>query len=375
MEDEPYEVTTFRIDGDYSDNRRPDTVSFTTSIKDDLSRRDFTINAIAYNPKIGIIDPFDGVSDIKSKIIRCVGDPNSRFNEDALRMLRALRFSSVLNFAIDRCTSDSIHQNKLLLENISAEHIRVELCKLLLGENAEYILTNYGDVIGVFIPEICPMTGFAQNNPYHYLDVWRHTVQAIIHAKTDETVRLTMLFHDMGKPRTYREDEGGIGHFYGHPRKSTDMCFDIMKRLRFDNDTIDTVKTLVLYHDTLIEPRNKSLKRWLNKIGEERLHLLLDVKRADVSGQAEGVRDSRLQTIDRIEACMNEILEQQQCFSMKDLQINGRDLIAMGAKPGVIIGKILRHLLEMVMDEQMDNTHEALVNEAEHFWRKQKNEL
>jgi len=360
----PYEVTTFRIDGDYPDHRRPDHVNFTSCVTKDLARRDFTINAIAYHPDEGLVDPYGGAEDIQNKIIRCVGDADRRLGEDALRILRALRFAATLGFAIEQTTANSIHRNKHLLLSISAERIRAELCRLLVGKNAGQVLLAFADVLGVFIPEILPMAGFDQNNPHHYLDVWRHTVQTVVHAPPDVIVRLTMLFHDMGKPPTYTQDEAGIGHFYGHPKVSAEMARAILHRLKCDNETLHTVKTLVLYHDTQIEPQPKTVKRWLGRLGPENLGRLLSVKRADACGQAEQFRLDRFAQIDQIASCMEEILAQQQCFSLKDLQINGRDLLEMGVSQGSVIGEILRQLLDLVMDEQIENTKIALMREA-----------
>jgi tRNA nucleotidyltransferase (CCA-adding enzyme) len=358
-----YEITTFRIDGDYLDNRRPDNVTFTRSIKEDLSRRDFTINAIAYNPAKRIIDPFGGCKDIENKKVRCVGNPNKRFGEDALRILRALRFSSVLGFEIEKDTALSIHKNKNLLLSISAERIRVELCKLLMGANAKYILESFHDVLSVFIPEIKSMVGFGQNNPYHHLDVWRHTIQTIISAKEDIFVRLSLLFHDIGKPLCYSQDANGIGHFYGHQKKSADLAHKIMQRLRFDNKTIAKVGKLVLYHDTSLQPQPKQIRRLLNKIGPDNFRLLLWIKRADICGQAPHLKDERLILIDKVEQCMMEILQQGQCFSLEGLDIDGRDLVDLGVK-GPLIGKILNKLLEMVIDEEIENRHSNLIAKA-----------
>jgi len=239
-----YEVTTFRIDSDYSDNRHPDEVSFTPSLKEDLSRRDFTINAMAYNPASGLIDLFNGLADLANRQINCVGVPERRFQEDSLRMMRALRFAAVLDFQIGESTAFAIHQHKSLLQNISAERINFELCGLLCGKNVENILRQYADVIAVFIPEIKIMWNFAQNNRYHYLDVWEHTIKAVAVVNADLILRLVMLFHDIAKPECYTEDEAGNGHFYGHPKVSSNMAKTIMKRLKFDNKTSKTVSDL-----------------------------------------------------------------------------------------------------------------------------------
>lgn len=366
IDDEQYEITTYRIDGEYLDNRHPSEVTFTTSLKDDLSRRDFTINAMAYSPADGLIDYFSGREDLNNKLVRCVGDPDHRFNEDALRIMRALRFASVLGFRIDSETSVSIRKNKDLLNNIAVERISVELCKLLCGVNVKDILIDYSDVISTFIPEISPMVDFEQHNPYHYLNVWEHTVQSIFEATEDIVIRLTMLFHDMGKPHCYTHD-GNMGHFYGHPQISFDMCFEILKRLKFDNGTIDTVRELVLYHDAEIQPRNKHVKKWLFKIGEERFRQLLRVKYADIIAQDISCRDERLDNLKAVEGCLECVIEQQQCFSLKDLKVNGRDIIAVGVPQGVQVGIVLNKLMDMVINEEIENDYDMLIGKVAEF--------
>lgn len=364
---EPYEVTTYRIDGEYSDNRHPDEVKFVTNLKEDLSRRDFTINAMAYSPTAGIIDFYNGAKDLEQRRIRCVGDPDQRFNEDALRIMRALRFASVFGFEIAESTDCSIRYYQDLLKNISIERINSELCKLLLGKGAESILTKYADVISVVIPEIKPMIGFKQNNPYHYLDVWNHTIQTVTNAPEYLVIRLAMLFHDIAKPSCYTQDEQGVGHFYGHPQHSSDTAFEIMKRLKFDNETLYRVKDLIFYHDVDLLPRNKQVKRWLNKIGEEKLRQLIQVKCADTMGQADWIRAERIPQLIEVEHCIDNIIEQQQCFSMKDLAVNGRDLIFIGISEGVEIGKTLNRLIDMVLDEQVENDREELLEIAKNM--------
>lgn len=364
IDHEPYEVTTYRIDGEYLDNRHPNEVQFVNSLKEDLARRDFTINAMAYNPKDELIDYFGGQLDLQNKVIQCVGNSDARFNEDALRIMRALRFASTYDFKIDDATKLSVHQFKSLLTNIAVERINSELCKLLCGSGVKYILTHYHDVIGVFIPEILAMAGFEQNNPHHMYNVWEHTVNAIYHASSDMIVRLTVLFHDIGKPHCYTQDEQGIGHFYGHGQISSDMSYDIMKRLKFDNDTVNQVKELVLYHDADIQPRNKHIKRWLNKIGEERLRQLIEVKIADISAQSRLEREERLLTLSKMKMCIDEVISQQQCFCLKDLAINGRDLIEIGIHQGTQIGVILYKLMDLVIEEQINNEKDELIEVA-----------
>jgi len=360
LDHQPFEITTYRVDGVYSDNRRPDSVEFITDLRADLSRRDFTINAMAYSPQKGIMDFFDGMADIQNHIIRCVGDADKRFQEDALRVMRALRFASVLNFDIEDKTSAAIVRNKGLLKNIAVERIAAELNKLIVGPNAGKVLSRYTSVLEEIIPEITAMIGFQQHNPHHYLDVWEHTVKSITASPAEVALRLTMLLHDTAKPQCYTE-AGGIGHFYGHPQISAEMAKEILTRLKYDNDTIETVTQLVLYHDADIRPSTKQIKRWLNRIGEERFRQLLEIKKADAMAQAEKYRQTKIAVLADILPLLNGIIEQRQCFSLKDLAVNGRDLIAIGISEGVMIGKILNQLVDMVIDEQVENDRNKLI--------------
>ena len=360
----PFEITTYRIDGVYTDNRRPDNVKFVSELKEDLARRDFTINAMAYNPRTGIADFFDGVKDLKSGIIKCVGNADSRFQEDALRIMRALRFASALGFSIDGDTSKSMLDNKKLLNNIAAERIANELNKLIVGNGVKSILSEHTPVIAEIIPEILPMIGFEQNNKWHYLDVWRHTLTSLDNAPKDIVLRLAMLFHDMGKPSCYTESDDKTGHFYGHPQVSHDMARKILLRLKYDNDTIRAVTQLILYHDAELQSQKKFIKRWLNKIGEERFRQLLEVKRADNKSQTMSLTQKILEMLDNIEVLLNEIIEQRQCFSLKDLAVNGRDLIDIGVAEGNKIGVILNQLVDMVIDEKIENDKTVLLETA-----------
>ena len=361
------EITTYRIDGTYSDNRRPDSVEFTENIKEDLCRRDFTINAMAYNPKLGFKDFFSGKEDIENKIIRCVGNPDTRFNEDALRILRALRFASVLSFDIEENTRKSIFLNKGLLKNIAKERIISEFNKILMGESAKKILTEYCEVIEVFIPEIKDMVGFKQNNKHHHLDVWQHTLETINNAEFDATIRLTMFFHDIAKPMTYTEDSNGVGHFYGHPKYSCEIAKKILKRLKYDNKTVETVYLLISYHDYRVKPEKKSIKKLLSKIGEDNFRSLMKVQEADILGQNPLFAYEKLETLKLVNTLFNEIIEENMCFSIKDLNINGNDLIGLGIPKGKVLGEILNNLLEMVMDEKISNDNNILKIEALNF--------
>jgi tRNA nucleotidyltransferase (CCA-adding enzyme) len=364
MESEPFEVTTYRIDGAYLDNRHPEEVVFVDSLTEDLARRDFTINAMAYNDEKELVDPFDGVKDLTSKLIRCVGDPDKRFHEDALRIIRALRFASVYQFEIAQATAASIHSNKDLLKNIAAERINAEFCKLLCGLGAADILRNYVDVLTVFIPEIMPMIGFKQENPYHGYDVWEHTIISVTSAPKDILLRWTMLLHDIAKPMCFTRDANGIGHFYGHPPKSAEIAEQIMKRLRFDNATAETVKTLILYHDVDLLPTSGAVKKLLNKVGPENAERLLSVKAADYSAQNPEYFIQRVLKLDEFRKKLNTVLKEAQCFSLADLAVDGRDLMAAGVPQGAKIGEILNTLLSRVIAEELANDKEVLLNAA-----------
>lgn len=364
FDNEQYEVTTYRVDGEYLDNRRPSEVEFVTSLREDLARRDFTINAMAYSPSAGLVDCFNGCEDLQNGVVKCVGNADDRFEEDALRIMRALRFASVFDFSIEAGTASSIVRKKSLLKNISAERLNVELCKLLTGRGAEAILNLYPEVFGVFIPEILPMLGFEQRNPHHIYDVWQHTVKAVVSCPPNPILRLSLLFHDIGKPRCFTLDERGVGHFFGHGKISADIASAVMARLKFDNAAMAQVNELIIYHDAQLEPQSKYIKRWLNKIGEERLRQLVEVKRADVLAQSDLERQSRVSSFERVLACIDEVIRQGQCFSLKALAVNGKDLIALGVPQGVCVGIALNKLMDMVIDSEIPNEAGALLNAA-----------
>lgn len=359
----PFEVTTYRIDGDYSDNRRPDNVTFTKNLVEDLRRRDFTINAMAYNPKTGLIDPFNGMEDIKYKKIRCVGSAEDRFNEDALRILRAIRFEAQLNFAGLPETMFEIERQYERLKNISIERINSEFCKIVASEQFCVELVLYPNVFSLFIPELKDLIGFQQNNPYHAYDVFNHTVHAIENCESDDLVtRLAVFFHDFGKPYSYQDGEDGIRHFNGHGKISADITDSIMKRLRFDNETRNNVVELVYYHDATFEVGNKYVKRWLNKIGEKQFRRLLEVRKADIKGQKPDYEKSRIEKINNIESILEEILQEQECFSLKDLAVNGNDVKkTMNLKEGKDVGYWLNEILKRVMDGELKNDRDDLI--------------
>ena len=366
IDDMSVEVTTYRMDGIYSDNRHPDEVSFTRSLREDLCRRDFTINALAYHPLYGIVDYFSGQTDVITRTIRCVGDPDTRFWEDALRIMRAIRFSSVLGFTIESQTASSLRRNRNLLTRIAVERIATELIKLLCGTDVTRILMEYPEVMAQIIPELSPMQGFAQNNPYHCYDVYEHTARSVSAAPPLPVLRLTMLFHDMGKPSCYTQDDCGIGHFYGHPSVSAAMAQTVLTRLKMENTLIERITKLVTWHDVTIEPTEPSLKRWLSRLGADGVRQFLHVKRADICAQTPELI-KRTDEIADLERMMDKIIKDRQCFSLKDLQINGHDLLSLGVYPGKLLGDILNNLLDAVIDEQCPNEKAALLDQAKSF--------
>ena len=361
----PVEITTYRCDGTYADHRHPEQVTFTRSLEEDLRRRDFTVNAMALSETGEIRDPFGGREDLERKVLRCVGDPDRRFDEDALRMLRGLRFAAVLDFAIDPAAADSIHRNAFLLKEVAAERIRVELEKLLVGPAAARVLREFPNVVGVFLPEVLPAVGLDQRNPHHCYDVWEHTIHSVEAAPPDVVLRMTMLLHDLGKPACFTMDEKDVGHFYGHHTVSRRMAEEILDRLRFDHDRKRTIVTLVGNHDRLLPPEEKAMRRALRKLGEADLRRLLAVKRADNLAQAPAYRD-RLKELDAAEAVLEELLREEACFSLKQLAVNGNDLLALGLR-GPAVGRTLERLLDAVVEGTLQNRRDVLL-EAVRTW-------
>lgn len=365
----PVEVTTFRIDGVYTDGRHPDSVDFTKNLENDLARRDFTINALAYYPGKGIVDCFGGMKDILRQRIRCVGEPDRRFQEDGLRILRALRFSSKLGFGIEPDTSESILRNAALLDLIAKERIRTDFVKLLCGKNVGQVLREYQSVIGRFLPELNAMVKFPQNNPYHVYDVWEHTLKALEFTPPTPVLRLAVLLHDIGKPSSYTQDENGVGHFYGHGSRSREMTKNILNRLRFDNASVRQITLLVEHHDISLPADEHILLRRLNQFGEENVRLLFQIKQADIHAQNPIYLD-RIGELKTAKMILEQIIEQRACFSLKNLRINGADLIALGIPPGSEIGRILAALLEEVIEGACANRREALLQRAEEIRKK-----
>lgn len=365
LEHEGFEVTTYRIDGEYEDNRHPKSVSFTRNLIEDLKRRDFTVNAMAYNDSRGIVDEFNGMDDLKDKTIRCVGNPEDRFSEDALRILRAVRFSAQLNFRIEEETQRAIHKLAPSLKNISAERIQVELVKLIVSNHPERLRQAYEmGITKVILEEFDCMMVCEQNNPHHLYTVGEHTLKAVAHIENNKALRLAMLFHDIAKPATKTTDDQGIDHFYGHPIKSVEMTKVILKRLKFDNDTINKVCILIAYHDVDIENDKKSVRRMINKVSEENFLDLLKVKKADILAQSNYKREEKLHNINTVEKLFHEIMKDKECVSLKDLAVSGQDLIDNGIKPGKQMGVILNTLLDEVIEEPKLNNYLHLISRA-----------
>lgn len=361
-----YEVTTFRIDGDYSDNRHPDSVEFVDDIVLDLSRRDFTINAMAYNETEGLINPYGGQQDLKNGIIKCVGNPDDRFNEDALRMMRAIRFASQLNFEIDINLQESISKNHGLINNISKERISSELCKILLSDHCSFYIWKLYDLflMELIIHDLAICFGIKQNNPWHIYDVGTHIMTSLMDSPKDLTIRLALLLHDIGKVVCKTTDEFGIDHFYGHEIESARLAEAWLKEYKFTNEIIDDVVNLVLYHDYLWEFNKKSIKKLMNKIGIRLVQDLVEIRQQDILAQSEKYKESRLNELDEIRRIIGEIIYQQEAFSIKDLKINGDDLVNMGFKPSKELGECLNSLLEMVIENPELNNKEKLLELA-----------
>ena len=359
---EGFEVTTYRIDGEYEDARHPKEVTYTASLKEDLKRRDFTINAMAYNEEEGIIDIFGGMADMEIGLIRAVGIAGERFTEDALRMMRAVRFAAQLGYDIEPQTEEAIRLLAPNLTAISAERIQTELVKLLISPHPEKLRTLYDiGVTKIILPEFDVMTETKQNNPHHCYTVGEHTLRGMMETKQERFLRLAMLFHDMGKPQTKTTDEDGIDHFHGHAAVSAELSKKVMRRLKFDNDTIQHVSKTVLYHDYKMALTSKSVRRAVNTIGTDIFPDLFPVKYADVMSQSGFQREEKLEELREIKTLYEQVIKEHQCVTIKQLAVNGSDLIAMGMRPGREIGIILQEMLEVVLEEPEKNTREQLL--------------
>ena len=361
----PLEITTYRVDLGYSDGRHPDAVAFTPNLRDDLARRDFTVNAMAWNPVYGLVDCFGGQADLEKGLLRCVGEPETRFSEDALRILRLLRFASKLGFAIEDGTAQAAHALREKLLQVSMERIQKELTGFLCGGGAGEILVQFSDVFCVFLPELLKCENFSQNNPYHRYDVLTHLAKTVDAAPPEPVLRLAALLHDIGKPDCYTEDEDGVGHFYGHAKRSEALADAILTRLRYDNDTRKKVCALVREHDLPLEPVTEcSIRRVLSKLTPALFFPLLELKRADCL--AHGVPNpQRLASLKQAETVARELLAQEACFSLNNLAVNGDDLIKAGVPQGQSVGRALQVLLDAVLDNKVANDKTALLA----YWR------
>lgn len=367
LDREGFEVTTYRIDGEYEDGRHPKEVSFTGSLEEDLKRRDFTINALAYNETAGLIDIFEGQRDLKDGIIRCVGNAEERFTEDALRMLRAIRFSAQLGYRIEENTLAAIHKLAGNLEKISAERIQTELLKLMVSPHPDYLRTAYEcGVTKVFFPEFDLAMETPQNHPHHCYNVGEHILHSLIEVPADKVLRLTMLLHDIAKPQCLTVDEKGITHFHGHEEMGAEMSRFILRRLRMDNDTTDKVCRLVRFHDygNGVAPDRRIVRRAVNKIGEDLFDDFILVKKADLLAQSMYLREEKLSNLAAWDACYREIREAEECVSLRTLAVNGRDLIAAGLQPGRELGDILKQLLDEVLETPEKNEKDYLISRA-----------
>lgn len=360
-----YEVTTYRIDGVYEDSRHPKEVTFTANLTEDLLRRDFTINAMAYNDTDGLIDEYGGLEDIRNGIIRCVGVAKERFTEDALRMMRAVRFSAQLGYEIEDKTADAIvelHQN---LKNISAERINTELTKLLMSDHPDYLRKAYElGITSVVLPEFDQCMKLEQKHIHHCYSVGEHILHSLDHVEKDKVLRYSMLFHDLGKPACLSWGDDGQTHFHGHNVVSADLSHAIMKRLRFDNDTLAKVEKLVRNHDRKIETNRRAVRRAMNQMSVELFPLLLLVKEADVYAQSDYKRQEKLDELASLWELYDQVMESKECVSLKDLELTGRDLIAIGLPTGPDIGRVLNELLVKVIDDPELNKKDILIEEA-----------
>lgn len=372
IDGEPLEITTFRLDGEYEDNRHPKSVTFTSDLGADLGRRDFTVNAMAYSKMTGTVDLFGGQNDLKNGIIRCVGDPDRRFNEDALRILRALRFASALDFEIEEKTAQSLLKNRALLGNISEERIAKELLKLVCGKGAKRILTDFAPVLFEILPELQPMYKNSHDNPHHCYDIYEHTLIAVESINPEPTLRFAMLLHDCGKPAVKKFDENGVAHFYGHQRISAEISAQILARLKVSNKFRDEILFLVSNHDRWeLYENTEKMSRYLSKFGLDGVLNLLKVMRADVLAQSPEYR-YRLDQIADAEETAKNLAAQKPCLSLSELQINGRTLMDIGIPQGRKLGAVLAQLLDEVIDGVTKNTQEALTTRAREIYSEMK---
>ena len=362
LDGKPYEITTYRVDMDYSDSRHPDEVSFSEDIRDDLSRRDFTVNAMAYNDRDGLIDLFEGQKDIEFGVIRCVGSPKERFEEDALRILRALRFASTLSFSIEPKTAQAILDERDELRKIAPERIRDELLKLLCGDNVGFVLRRYRTVIAVFIPQLLGTFDFDQRTKHHNRDVYRHTVAAVQNIEPDPLLRTVMLYHDIAKPLTQTTDKSGVGHYKEHQRFGAAIARYSLESLCMPKAFTNEVCMLIRYHDLRLKPEPSQIKRYMNLLGVDAMQKLYKIRLADTLAQSMYLREEKLQNLEEVKTEIERIAAAGECYNLKMLAVNGSDLLHMGMTSGERIGETLDALLEKVINEELPNEKSVLLS-------------
>ncbi len=366
---ESFEITTFRKEGSYSDGRHPDNVSFVDDINEDLARRDFTVNAMAYDPGVGLADPFDGQKDLKAGVLRCVGDPDARFHEDALRILRALRFMSEKGLKPEPATEAAIRRNYSLLSRVSQERITEEFVKFMCGSGAAGMLDDYKEIFCFIIPELEPMIGFDQRSPYHNRDVWHHTLCAVADIPPRPVFRLTMLFHDIAKPAVCVIDDNGRGRFQGHPAKGAEMAEEILRRMKLPKKMIEHIVELIKYHDLKIRPERPDVRRWLGRLGVQIFDELMYIRHADASGKYEKYLGEAESKNAALASLRDDIIESGECIDLSGLAVNGRDVVSAGVT-GAQVGDVLNELLESVIMGRIPNERRALMTEINEIKRK-----
>lgn len=362
LDGQVYEITTFRKEGDYADARHPGWVAFVPNVEEDLARRDFTINAMAYNPRLGCIDPFGGQADLKNRILRTVGDPQARFREDALRILRGARFSARFGLTPDAATMDAMQTLSPLMAYLARERVFEELCKLICSATAED-LQKFAPLLTQVIPELAPSVGFQQHSPHHRYDVFTHTAYVVEAVPKLLPLRWAALLHDVGKPASFTMDETGRGHFKGHAQVSQEMADEILRRLKAPSSLRQQVTALIGLHMARLEPDKKLLRRRLGRLGQELLEQLLVLQEADMGSKGTGIPEE-MEQFAVIRRLIQEILAEDACFSIKDLAINGWDLQQAGFAPGPVIGQCLSWLLGQVQDEVLPNRRDVLLAAA-----------
>lgn len=355
------EITTFRTEGSYTDNRHPEWVKFVPDIEQDLARRDFTVNAMAYSPTRGFADPFGGREDLKNQVLRAVGDPAARFLEDSLRILRGIRFAVKYGLTVEPWTMAAMESQRGLMDNLARERVFEELCKLILLVSADDLLT-FGPILAAVIPELEPMIGFDQHSPHHAYDLFTHTAQVCAAVPAELTLRWAALLHDTGKIPTFTTDETGRGHFYGHAKESARIADEVLHRLKAPNQLREQVTELIGLHMTKIEPERKAVRRWLGRLGPEAMDALLTLQEADMGSKGTGKGEEMLQ-FPQLRSLIDEIRPEDACLSLKDLAVNGHDLMALGFS-GREVGERLHYLLDLVLDEKIENTRDALLEAA-----------